>query len=304
MRILHFSDIHIGVGFRRVPLSRWLSKRALGGLNLLLGRQRYFLNARRKMEALADFRKEQQVDLVIFSGDYTALGLEREYLDARSAVEPLFEAPLGYVSVPGNHDLYVRDVIRKGRFERHFAETLQTDLPQFRLDGSWPQIRLLGTDVAVIAVNSSRPNPLWRSSGRVSRKQLQGLREALQDPLLRDRFLFVVTHYAPCLADGEPDTRLHGLVNLDEFLEVCGEIDRGALLCGHVHRRFEARLPGFELPVYCAGSTTMDGREGLWLFDVEEGRLRATPGRWDGNRYCLETSSDVERTGHHPRNER
>ena len=294
MRILHFSDIHIGIGFREVPVSRWLSKRAVGGLNLLLGRQRHFLDARRKIEALARFKKEQHVDLVIFTGDYTALGLEREFRDARSAIEPLMHAPLGFVNVPGNHDLYVRDVVLKARFEKHFGETLRTDLPQFQIDRGWPRVRLFGNNLAVVAVNSSRPNPFWRSNGRVSRRQLKGLRAALDDPVLSDRFILVITHYAPCLANGEPDRHIHGLVNVDEFLAACADVSRGALLCGHVHRCFSVRMSQFHLPVFCAGSATMDGHEGLWMFDFEDNRLHATSGHWDGDCYRLEPGSAVD----------
>ena len=32
MRILHFSDIHVGIDLLAVPWKRWLSKRALGGV--------------------------------------------------------------------------------------------------------------------------------------------------------------------------------------------------------------------------------------------------------------------------------
>ena len=42
MRILHFSDIHIGTRLRAVPMKRWLGKRAVGAANLLAGRYRRF----------------------------------------------------------------------------------------------------------------------------------------------------------------------------------------------------------------------------------------------------------------------
>ncbi len=294
MRILHFSDIHIGIGLHSVPLSRWLSKRAVGGLNLLLGRNRHFLDARRKVAALARFMKEERIELVVFTGDYTALGFEREFRDARSAVEPLMNAPLGFLNVPGNHDLYVRDVVLKGRFEQHFGDTLGNDMPQYRAAGGWPRVRLLGADTAVVSVNSSRPNPIWRSNGKVSRAELEALRAALRDPVLRERYILIMTHYAPCLANGEPDRHIHGLVNVEQFLAACGGVRRGALLCGHVHRCFHVRLPQFHLPVFCAGSATMDGHEGLWVLELQNGRLRATAGAWDGEGYRLQPDSTLD----------
>lgn len=294
MKILHISDIHIGIPIREVPVTSWLSKRALGGLNLLMGRGKHFADARRKVAALPALAEREQVDLVICTGDYTGLGLEREFVEARRAVAPLMKAGRGFITVPGNHDLYVREPVRKGWFEHHFKNTLTTDLPMYQGAEGWPRVRLFDEGLAVVTVNSSRPNTFWRSSGKVPVAQLQALREALRDSEVRDHFVLVVTHYAPCLEEGVPDRPLHCLVNVDEFLEVVKEVRRGALLCGHVHRRFHAHPPGCELPVFCAGSTTKDEREGLWLFEFEQGRLRAIPGFWKDDGYQLDRDAVIE----------
>ncbi|MEN8191070.1 MAG: hypothetical protein ABFS19_14580, partial [Thermodesulfobacteriota bacterium] len=45
--------------------------------------------------------------------------------------------------------------------------------------------------------------------------------------------------------------------------------------------------------IFCAGSLTMEGREGFWLFDVEENTLTATPGLWNGGSYELKTTAAV-----------
>ena len=47
LKVLHFSDIHIGVAIRHMSWKRWLSKRAIGAINLLRGRSKYFDEARR-----------------------------------------------------------------------------------------------------------------------------------------------------------------------------------------------------------------------------------------------------------------
>ena len=96
MRVLHFSDIHLREPYATVPLKDWFSKRAFGGVNLLLGRWRHYIDAHEKVAALDDFRREQEIDLVICTGDYTALGTSRELEAARQAVTPLMAAPLGF----------------------------------------------------------------------------------------------------------------------------------------------------------------------------------------------------------------
>src|ERR1041385_5879231 len=53
MRVLHFSDVHVGVPLSALPLRDMLGKRLLGAANLVLRRQRLFRDAREKLGALA-----------------------------------------------------------------------------------------------------------------------------------------------------------------------------------------------------------------------------------------------------------
>ncbi len=288
MRILHFSDMHLDVPLTGIPLREWLGKRLIGGANLVLNRRRHFQHVAHKIEQIHRFRREQHVDLVLNTGDFTVLGTEPEYAAAREAVSPMYEGPLGFVAIPGNHDLYVPNTVRQRRFEKYFGATMTTDRPDLAVDGLWPFVRLFGPDVAVVGVNSSRPNPQpWRSNGRIPDRQLKGLQRVLVDPEIASRFVFIMTHYAPRLRDGQPDRHSHGLVNAEEFLQVCASVERGggAILCGHVHQCFRVRIPEVGPEIYCAGSATMNGREGFWMFDVEDGQVTSSKGAWDGEGY-------------------
>ena len=228
---------------------------------------------------------------MIATGDYTALGTDPELAAARSAIDCLTHRPQGFVTVPGNHDLYLHDVVQERRFERHFGDLMHSDLPEQCVDGLWPLVRLYDEPLAVIAVNSARPNPApWRSSGAIPDAQLSALSSLCRDPRLQDRFVFVITHYAPRRADATPDSPAHGLDNADAFLDACRGLRRGAILHGHIHRRFQLALPQLPLRIFGAGSTTCDGREGLWLFDVDGERSSAQPGRWLDGRYQLEST--------------
>jgi len=280
MRVLHLSDVHVDVPFGSMPPGGWLSpKRIVGGANLALRRRSHFLRAREKLSLLGQFQREMNVDLVICTGDYTALGTEPELLAAREAIEPLTKARAGFATVPGNHDVYVGDSV--GRFDRIFGDLIQT--------GPWPRVQVVDDAIAVVAVNSARPNPQpWRSSGRISDEQLEALPGIFAR--LGDRFIFVITHYAPRLASGRPDRFSHGLVNADAFLKACAPI-KGVILHGHVHKRYSVRVPGVRPTLFCSGSTTQRGSEGFWLFDVNEGELTATPGEFADDRYRLVQSS-------------
>jgi 3',5'-cyclic AMP phosphodiesterase CpdA len=294
MRVLHLSDVHVTVPIREMPWRRMLNKRLLGAGNLAFRRGPHYARAREKLIALGRLAAEQDVDMVICTGDYTALGTEPELAAARQAIEPLLGRRLGFATVPGNHDVYLPDAVRTRSFERHFGALLASDLPDTRVDGVWPYVRLLDDDVAVIAVNSARPNPQpWRSSGFIPLVQLEALRALCADERLANRFVFVITHYAPRRADASADKLSHRLINADAFLDACSGLRRGAILHGHIHRRFQLSLPELTIKIFGAGSTTCAGREGLWLFDVQGDKTRATPGHWEEARYVLEDAATI-----------
>ena len=295
MRVLHFSDLHQNPLLKGRELLHWSGKRLVGAINLILTRRRHFEEVEIKIAALDRFRLEMEVDLVVCTGDYTVVGTESEHARTRQLIQPLTQAPLGYVTVPGNHDIYLDDCLQDDRFERHFGDLLLSDLPEVAVDGVWPLVRFPGDGVAVIALNSARPNPQpWRSSGHIPQAQLDALAGLLDRPDMAERFVFILTHYAPRLAGGRPDNFRHGLINAEQFLKVCSAAKRGAILFGHAHRRYVVQLPELPATLFCAGSVSQKGREGLWLFDVDGDSAKAVPGKWDGERYVLEDSEALE----------
>jgi 3',5'-cyclic AMP phosphodiesterase CpdA len=294
-RILHVSDVHLEDGFAGVPLSRFFNKRVFGLANLHFRRRKAFAEAARKIEALAEFTNQQGADLVICTGDYTALGTQPEIAYAREVIEPLTRAPLGFFTVPGNHDLYLRDTVEAGWFDQHFGEFIRTEIPELSVDGVWPQVWFPAEGLAIVGINSARANPKpTHSSGRIPDEQLDALVQILNDARVRDRFVIIATHYAPRLASGKPDRPAHGLENADAFLRASACAKRGVIIHGHIHWRYHVRVPETPLTLCCSGSTTHAGREGLWMFEVSRNGVTATPGRWDQTRYVLETEGLLE----------
>jgi len=286
LKVLHFSDIHVGMQIRHMNWKKWFSKRAIGAINLLRGRAKYFDEAEEKIAAIVRLKEEHNIDLVINTGDYTALGLELELELAKSFVEPLMSPPQSYVTVPGNHDIYVHEGNSHYRFSEQFCSVLQNDLPEYCRGGHWPLVRLVGDDVAVVAVNSSRPNPWpWRSNGEIPKEQLEALSEIFVDERVKERFIFVITHYAPRLDNGKPDKKLHGLINADEFLDRCRVLKKGAILFGHIHKAYNINVEGLNVPLICSGSATMEGKEGLWIYEVKDKVLTTKQMKWNIDRY-------------------
>lgn len=295
MKILHFSDIHVDVSPHLVPLRDWLGKRLVGGANHFFRRGKHFRRTREKLAALGRFADEHAVDLAICTGDYTILGTDVELAAAHACIEPIARGrPLGYVTIPGNHDLYLHDTIREQRFEKHFHEYMRNDLPELASSDGWPKIRLFREHVAVVTVRSARPNPqIWRSSGMVEPGELEALGRVLADPRLRDRFVVIATHYALRRPDGRPDGASHGLVNADAMLRAIAGVPRGCVLHGHIHERFRLKLAGVKPAILGAGSATHEGEEGFWLLEIEADGAMATPGWFDGTGYRLDSAAAV-----------
>lgn len=293
-KILHVSDLHLEDGFAGVPFKAFLNKRVVGYANLALLRRRAFADAARKVQAIADFAEEQGVDLIVCTGDYTALGTEPELRYARETIEVLTKRPLGFFTVPGNHDLYLRDTVQAGWWDRYFGDFMKNEMPEYTVDGVWPQVWFPTDELALVGVNSARANPKpTYSSGRIADAEIDALNRLLDDDRLRGRFVIIATHYAPRLANGRPDRPAHGLENADALLEASSCADRGVILHGHIHWRYHVRVPETPISICCSGSTTHAGREGLWMLEVGGGSVTATPGTWDQTRYVLEPEQAI-----------
>jgi len=273
--LLHFSDPHLEDGVGEASLGAFFNKRALGFANLVVSRRGHFKAARATVDALARFADARSVDFALCTGDYTALGTEAEILAARRAVAPIFERPLGFATVPGNHDLYVDDAPLC--FETAFADGLESDDPRFRWSSTAPYVRYVGEHIAIVGIASARPNAVHRSSGEVPQGHLDAIRALSKDPSLGGRFVIVALHYAPRLWNGRPDSRLHGLDNHEALLDAARGFRYGAIVFGHVHHRYTVSIPGLAIPLVGAGSATYVGRQGAWLWSVDESSASATP---------------------------
>jgi hypothetical protein len=144
---------------------------------------------------------------------------------------------------------------------------------------------LIGDELAIVAVNSARPNPNPVSSrGEVSEAQLRALSRLLDRHA--DRICIVMTHYGPLRKDGRPDSPHHGMAHAEALMRVCARA-RVVLVHGHIHFRYHHAPTAVRPWIFCAGSATYAGREGLWLYEVTRGLLRAVPGDFHGGNYRL-----------------
>jgi hypothetical protein len=138
-------------------------------------------------------------------------------------------------------------------------------------------VKLAGEVAFVVVETPGAPSWPVFAFGTASDAQVAALRAALALPEVRSRCALVLTHHAPRLASGRPDWPWHGLYGADALLRAAAEGGAQAVLCGHVHDRFDLPATTGQARVICAGSSTQRGREGYWELEVQNARLiRAT----------------------------
>jgi 3',5'-cyclic AMP phosphodiesterase CpdA len=275
MRFLHCSDVHITEDYGALPFFRlgWRRWIALAELKYG-GRAKAYVRAHRTLAQIAEDFRAHRADHLIVSGDLTAYALEGEFKGARESLGQVANDRAHCTIIPGNHDVYTPGAFRTGRFEKYFGHLIESDLPEYRREGAYPFVRLLGDEVAVVGLRSARVPPVpGLSYGVIGRDQLAGLRELVNDARVKHRAVLVVVHHAPLGHHGRPDKRFHGLMDARQlFQAVPGP--RFAVLHGHIHRRYHHAASSTRPHTFGAGSSTQEGREGYWLIDVEDGRIK------------------------------
>lgn len=274
-RVVHLTDLHLQVeGTRARGLIDTGLHRALPRLELeQLGRGRKYEGARQVMERVALEVDALCADLVLVSGDLTGLALEEEFHIAREVITELGGGRRPVLVVPGNHDRYAPGGPESRLFEEHFVDLLASDLPQYADAQGYPFVKLVGSEMAVVGLDSTRvPSGVGYLFGRLGDDQLDRLDALLADPALAGRSVAVMVHHAPVDEHGKRNPISGGLLDGARLLEITNARCAG-LFCGHVHGRYRAAGTDKQPEVFNAGSATEAGMEGYWVLDVEDRRV-------------------------------
>jgi 3',5'-cyclic AMP phosphodiesterase CpdA len=222
VRIIHLSDIHVW-RFALNPL-RLFNKRALGMVELVLGRGRKF-----RLERLGEVCERVRglaPDHVLITGDLTTTAQSEEFHEASQALGRLQLEAGRLTVIPGNHDRYTAGSVRHRRFEKWFGS--------FAPAGGFPWLREIGPDTAILGLDASRAH--LTAMGLVPAEQLTKARALLADPSERPRRLVVACHYPvaapPAYAKELAKKRLKNAAELAGWLRTIGP---HIYCCGHVH---------------------------------------------------------------------
>ena len=274
MRFLHCSDVHMTELYSELPWLRLGWRRWLALLELSVGgRSKAYRRAPDTLASIARDMEKHGAEHFILSGDVTAYALEGEFWLAQNALGPLAEDKRRCTIIPGNHDVFTPGSHRKGRFARYFGPLLESDFPEHRREGSFPFVRLVGEEAAVVGLSSARvPFMPGMAHGSIGPAQLEGLAAIVKDERLAGRALLVVVHHAPLTEAGRADRYFHGLRDAEALFKLLPG-PRYAVLHGHIHHRYHHPATAERPHVFGAGSSTQAGREGYWVIEVKGGQV-------------------------------
>jgi Icc protein len=162
-------------------------------------------------------------DLVVVGGDLTAEGYANEFRLAKQMLQPLLEADLGLVVVPGNHDsknvgyLHFRDEFGAGDVPGKCDRMLQ-----LRSGGAQP------VSMRVVAIDSSKPD---LAEGEVGRERYQWIRDHFA--AAADVRTFVLHHHlVPVPGTGRERNTVW---DAGDVLALLAELGVDLALSGHKH---------------------------------------------------------------------
>ncbi len=248
MRIVHFSDIHVGCGTRDFSALR--DKRVFGLLNYLLRRRRQFDLT--LIDAALQKCRMLQPEVVICTGDITSTGSPEEFTVARERLSPFYaeDAPWVFLYVPGNHDAYVR---------RPACRQALATTSEILLSGRWQAgegaYEFIYKNVHFLLVNEAVPTPVWLSTGRLSAGDLERLRCWGNAPRAAGEKRILVGHFPLRDARGRRLGARRRLVNDIQVHALFAGGGFDVALCGHEHTPF-VRWESDGRFEACAGSLT------------------------------------------------
>jgi 3',5'-cyclic-AMP phosphodiesterase len=160
-------------------------------------------------------------DLVLVGGDLTTDGYAHEFRDAQSHLEPLLEAELTTVVIPGNHDA-------KNVGYLHFVDSFGPgDVP-----GKGDRVLHLtgnaGEGVTLVAMDSTKPD---LAEGEIGRERYSWIRQQFAAPA--DLRIFALHHHlVPVPGTGRERNTVW---DSGDILALLSEVGVDMVLSGHKH---------------------------------------------------------------------
>lgn len=241
--IIHISDLHLYAYPK--TWGEWTSKRFLGAMNLWVRRARQY--PLKRFKALVQHIQQTQWNHLVISGDLTSLGLEREFYQARSILDPLLSSKKRVSIIPGNHDRYVKEACDPDLFSMYFGEWFSTDeIKTEQINNKWH----------LISWDSTHPNDWLTAAGTVRHKTFLATEEYIKAQSPDAKFI-IMNHYPIWFPKNYHFHARHELYNLYQTYHwVLRQPAVSLYLHGHVHHNWTHKINRNGNPLYIVNSAS------------------------------------------------
>jgi 3',5'-cyclic AMP phosphodiesterase CpdA len=226
--LAHLSDAHLAGLRKREVLKHFKGKRMIGAVSWFANRKRQHRLA--IADAVRDSILASHVDHVALTGDLVNIAAWNEFPAAAEWVKS-FGQPERLSFVPGNHDAYVSVPWDKGL--KHLTPWMKPDRHEVDAEATqFPYVRMRRT-VAMIGLNSGRPQNFFSAAGTVGEQQLRDLKHILVMLGQQGFYRVVMIHHPPLPGLAKTRKALTDAAQLKQML-----IEEGCelVLHGHNHR--------------------------------------------------------------------
>ena len=266
LRIAHVSDVHILDRRPGGPRSYQTAVRFLS-----LGRR---LDAHRRVRSLLRAllaAKRAGAEHVVVSGDLTESGADAQFDELGGALAEAPFAPDRVTLVPGNHDAYEGGGTA-------WKRALEGPLAAYRgTSAGEPGAVIDLGEAALLPVDVSVPQPVTRSSGRLSPEAADAVERRARDPALRHKAVVAVQHHPPFARSLRAWDWIDGLQGGDRMLALLARHDRLHVLHGHLHAASDRGPAGGPPRVFGAPAVVDDAEDAprVRLYEARDGALES-----------------------------
>lgn len=214
-------------------------------------------------------------DLVVFSGDFTQIANEEEFLKAQKFIKTL-NAPI--LSVPGNHDIPRYDFFERLLYPyRKYRAYINNDLcPVFE-----------NNFVSMVGLNTARrilPHWNW-AHGAISEAQLHFLEKAWKQA--GRKLKICVMHHPIQKAEKSPLKVI--VYGAKRAMQKIHELQADLVLTGHVHH---ASITVVQKTVFASASTAISSRtrsqsNGFNVIDIKDTGFEITHYHCENDRFVI-----------------
>ena len=251
--IIHISDLHFGIDsvcFSDLLETKSLfSKRMIGWSNKRLRKARKIVPLLRKR--LLEHLNRAEWDYLIITGDLTTLALKKEFMEARTALDPLIERGTVLLT-PGNHDRYVPHEIRQDQMKSYFLDCFPFHK---EYDGTKAfHVSELSNSLTLFEIDMASPRSLISSKGSV-KLELDQLQQQIKSSHPNTTKI-AIGHYPVFLPPGIKEGYFHSVENKKALQQFFYDSDISLYLHGHIHKSWmiSGGAHGKYLSINSAGS--------------------------------------------------